>query len=79
VAQYLEYIKDPRYLRTSAALGRRPVVFIFNSAAFGSADEPAGQVREYAEIFSLPIFNTTLDSRVLILILIRRDCDKGLN
>ena len=42
IAQYVGYLKDDRYLRTSAAHGSRPVVFIFNSAAFGSATEPAG-------------------------------------
>ena len=42
ITQYLGYIKDPRYLRTSAAMDSRPVVFIFNSADFGSAAEPAG-------------------------------------
>ena len=42
VQQYLNYIRDPRYLRTDAQSGSRPVVFIFNSAAFGSATDPAG-------------------------------------
>ena len=42
VAQFVGYMRDPRYLRTPAAHGGRPVVYIFNCAAFGSAAAPAG-------------------------------------